>query len=139
MLDIRTRIRTDLNPSKRIRFRIRSKNIRTVFIPAHTSCCSMAHECCGRSIMMVDSPACLFSSTTLPRDENGSDTDGYHRYYICFHISVWIRIRIRIVSTMSDRIRLDIDIINMRFEYSDTDTVSDVEYSNTNTDTSTPL
>ena len=33
MLDIRTRIRTDLNPSKRIRFRIRSKNIRTVFIP----------------------------------------------------------------------------------------------------------
>ena len=38
------------------------------------------------------------------RDENGSDTDGYHRYYICFHIFVWIRIRIRIVSTMSDRI-----------------------------------
>ena len=31
--DIRTRIRTDLNPSKRIRFRIRSENIRTVFIP----------------------------------------------------------------------------------------------------------
>ena len=27
------RIRTDLNPSKRIRFRIRSENIRTVFIP----------------------------------------------------------------------------------------------------------
>ena len=47
------------------------------------------------------------------RDENGSDTDGYHQYYICFHISVRIRIRIRIVSTMSDRIRLDIDIINM--------------------------
>ena len=33
MLDIRTRIRTDLNPSKWIRFRIRSENIRTVFIP----------------------------------------------------------------------------------------------------------
>ena len=32
MLDIRTRIRTDLNPSKQIRFRIRSENIRTVFI-----------------------------------------------------------------------------------------------------------
>ena len=47
------------------------------------------------------------------RDENGSDTDGYHRYYICFHIFVRIQIRIRIVSTMSDRIRLDIDIINM--------------------------
>ena len=60
-------------------------------------------------------------------DENGSDTDGYHRYYICFHISVQIRIRIRIVSTMSDRIRLDIDIINIRFEYSDMDTVSDVD------------
>ena len=26
------------------------------------------------------------------RDENGSDTDRYHRYYICFHISVWIRL-----------------------------------------------
>jgi vacuolar-type H+-ATPase subunit D/Vma8 len=33
MLDIRTRIRTDLNPSKRIRFQIRSENIHTVFIP----------------------------------------------------------------------------------------------------------
>jgi hypothetical protein len=31
------------------------------------------------------------------RDENGSDTDGYHRYHICFHIYVRIRIRIRIV------------------------------------------
>jgi hypothetical protein len=26
------------------------------------------------------------------RDENGSNTDGYHQYYICFHISVEIRI-----------------------------------------------
>jgi hypothetical protein len=34
MLNIRTRIRTNLNPSKRIRSRIRSENIRTVFIPA---------------------------------------------------------------------------------------------------------
>ena len=34
MLDIRTRIRTDLNPSKRIWFRIRSENICTVFIPS---------------------------------------------------------------------------------------------------------
>jgi len=33
MLNIRIRIRTDLNPSKRIRSRIRSENIRTVFIP----------------------------------------------------------------------------------------------------------
>ena len=73
------------------------------------------------------------------RDENRSDTDGYHRYYICFHISVRIRIRIRIVSTMSDRIRLDIDIINMRFEYSDTDTVSDVGYPDSDTDISQPL
>ena len=77
----------------------------------------------------------------LGRDENGWDMDGYHRYYICFHISVRIRIRIRIriVSTMSDRIRLDIDIINMRFEYSDTDTVSDVGYPDSDTDRSQPL
>ena len=79
--------------------------------------------------------------TVIARDENGSDTDRYHRYYICFHIFVRIRIRIRIVSTMSDRIRLDIDIINMRFEYSDTDTdmVSDVEYPDSDTDRSEPL
>jgi len=32
MLNIRTRIRTDLNPFKRIRFQIRLKNICTVFI-----------------------------------------------------------------------------------------------------------
>ena len=72
-------------------------------------------------------------------DENGSETDGYHRYYICFHISVRIRIRIRIVSTISDRIRLDIDIINMRFEYSDTDTVSDVGYPDSDTNRSQPV
>ena len=34
MLDIQTRIRTYLNPSKRIRFRIRSENIRSIFIPS---------------------------------------------------------------------------------------------------------
>jgi len=34
MLNIRTRIRTDLNSYKRIRSRIRSENIRTVFIPS---------------------------------------------------------------------------------------------------------
>jgi hypothetical protein len=39
MLNIRTRIWTDLNPSKRIRSRIRSENIRTVFIPTH--CCGI--------------------------------------------------------------------------------------------------
>ena len=75
----------------------------------------------------------------VSRDENGSDTDGYHSYYICFHISVWIQIRIRIVSTMSDRIRLDIDIINIRFEYSDADAVSDVEYPDSDIDRSQPL
>ena len=37
MLNIRTQIRTYLNPSKQIRFRIRSKNIRTVFIPSLNS------------------------------------------------------------------------------------------------------
>ena len=79
----------------------------------------------------------------LRRDENGSDTDGYHRYYICFHIYVRIRNRMRIVSTMSDMIRLDINIINMRFEYldtdTDTDTVSDVGYPDSDTDRSQPL
>ena len=34
--------------------------------------------------------------TAVHRDENGSDTNGYHLYYICFHISVLIRIQIRI-------------------------------------------
>jgi len=72
-------------------------------------------------------------------DENGSDTDGYHRYYICFHICVRIQIRIRIISTMLDRILLGIDITNMRFKYSDTDMVSDVEYLDSNTDRSKPL
>jgi len=73
------------------------------------------------------------------RDENGSDTNGYHLYHICFHISGRIRIRIRIMSTMSDKIELDIDIINMWFKYSDTDTVSDVKYSDSNTDRSKSL
>ena len=83
--------------------------------------------------------ACNRAMYPVCRDENGSDTDGYHRYYICFHISVRIRIRIRIVSTMSDRIRLDIDIINMRFEYLNTDTVSDVGYPDSDMDRSQPL
>ena len=73
------------------------------------------------------------------RDENGSDTDGYHRYHICFYISSRIRIRIRIISTTSDKIRLDVDIINIRFKYSDTDTASDVEYSDSDTDRFEPL
>jgi len=57
------------------------------------------------------------------RDENRSDTNGYHWYHICFHIFGRIRIRIPIISIMSDKIRLDVDIINIRFKYSDTDTV----------------
>jgi len=73
------------------------------------------------------------------RNENGSDTNGYHWYYICFHIFGRIRIRIRIISTMSDKIRLDVDIINIRFKYSDTDTVSDIKHSNSDTDRSQPL
>jgi hypothetical protein len=55
----------------------------------------------------------LTSPCTTGRDENGSNTDGYHCYRICFHIYVRIRIRIRIVSKIPDKIRLDIDIINM--------------------------
>ena len=85
---------------------------------------------------LIKDPSHLY---IFARDENGSDTDGYHRYYICFHISVQIWIRIRIVSTTSDMIRLDFDIINMRFEYSDMDTVSDVEYPDSDTDRSQPL
>ena len=75
----------------------------------------------------------------ISMDENGSDTNGYHRYHICFHIFVRIRIRIRIISTMPDMIRLDIDITNRQFEYSDTDTVSDVEYLDLDTDELKPL
>jgi hypothetical protein len=56
------------------------------------------------------------SGVLVSRDENGSDTNRYHWYHICFHISVRIRIRIWIVSTMSNRIWLDINIINMWFE-----------------------
>jgi hypothetical protein len=61
---------------------------------------------------LVTCVTCCRFYMAITRVENGSDSDGYHRYYICFHISIWIRIRIRIVSSMSDRIR-DIDIINM--------------------------
>ena len=71
----------------------------------------------------------------LTRDENRSDTGGYHQYYICFYIFGRIRIQIRIMSTIADKIGLDVDIINIGFKYSDTDTVSNVEYSNSNTDT----
>ena len=81
------------------------------------------------TVKLTDSYKILMVALRLKtRDENGSDTAGYHGYYICFHISVRIRIRIWIVSTMPDRIRLDIDIINMRFEYSDTDMILDIEY-----------
>ena len=44
--------------------------------------------------------------TSPETDENGSDTNGYYQYYICFHISGRIRIRIRIMSIMSDKVRL---------------------------------
>jgi len=59
---------------------------------------------------------------------------GYHSYYICFHISIRIRIQIQIVSAMLDMIRMN--IINMRFEYSDMDTVSDIEYLDSDMDRS---
>ena len=75
----------------------------------------------------------------MTRDENGSDMDGYHRYYICFHISVRIRIQIRIISAMSNMIRLGIYIPIMRFKYSNTDTVSDIKYLDSDTDKSERL
>jgi len=40
----------------------------------------------------------------MSRDKNGSDTDKYHCYHICFHIFGRIWIRIRIVSTISDKV-----------------------------------
>jgi len=80
-----------------------------------------------------------FKTITASSDENGSDTDGYHPYHICFHIFGRIRIRIRIMSIiMSDKIQLDVDIINIRFKYSDTDTISDVEYSDSDMGRSEP-
>jgi hypothetical protein len=75
----------------------------------------------------------------LGRDENGSNTDGYRWYYICFYIFGRIQIRIRIVLVIPDKIRLDVDIINIRFKYLDTDMISDVEYSDSDTDRSEPL
>jgi len=45
ILNIRTRIRTDLNPFKRIRSRIRSENIRTVFIRISDELCSNFESC----------------------------------------------------------------------------------------------
>ena len=75
----------------------------------------------------------------ITRDKNRSDTDGYYRYHICFHVfgRIWIRICIR--STISDKIRLDVNIINIRFKYSDTVMVSDIEHSDSDTDRSEPL
>jgi hypothetical protein len=63
-----------------------------VAIPCHvtltavTSCLVFAYSLCP-----------LYWVVLRSRDENGSDTDGYHWYRICFHIYVRIRIRIRIV------------------------------------------
>jgi hypothetical protein len=50
---------------------------------------------CGRSQLYRSVGAA--AQFALSRDENGSDTDGYHWYRICFHIYIRIRIRIRIV------------------------------------------
>ena len=96
-------------------------------------------ECSGAGAPPSGGGGSAWSVSLLGRDENGSDTNGYHRYHICFHIFGRIRIRIRIMSIMSDKIRLDVDIINIQFKYSDTDTVSDVEYSVSDTDRSKPL
>ena len=71
-------------------------------------------------------------ATTPPVPKNGSDTDGYHGYYICFYIFS----RIRIVSAMPDMILFDVDIINMRFKFSNTDAVSDDEYPDLDTNRS---
>jgi len=57
----------------------------------------------GRDGVRVQ-PAVSVSHSTRWWHENGSDTDGYHRYHICFYISGRIQIRIRIISIMSDKI-----------------------------------
>jgi len=59
MLNIRTRIRTDLNPSKRIQSRIRSENIRTVFIPDFNCVVGVV---CGLYLANLF----LFSHTIMP-------------------------------------------------------------------------
>ena len=81
-------------------------------------CCQGEDDC---NMVWEKKSCCLI----IP-GENGSDTNGYRRYHIGFHI--FVRIRIRIVSTMPDTIRLDVNIINMRFQYLETDMVSDVEF-----------
>jgi hypothetical protein len=58
----------------------------------------------------------MLSVYLLLRDENGSHTERYHQYHICFHISSRIRIRIWIILTLSDKIRLDVDIMNIQFK-----------------------
>ena len=71
---------------------------------------------------------------TVPMDENGSDTNGYHLYYICFYIFVRIRTRIAfgyIYEYGLTRLRIRI----MSIEYgmnrirrrSDTNIYSDIE------------
>ena len=92
------------------------------------------HGWCGPGVVTQLGTCAGTRHMDVARDENGSDTDGYYRYHICFHICDRIQIRMRIMSIMSDKIRLDVDIINMRFKYSDIDTVLDVEYSDSDTD-----
>ena len=63
--DIRTRIRTDLNPSKRIRFRIRSENICTVFIPN----CAALHT---QTLLTPDETVELAPVTSLSQARHAS-------------------------------------------------------------------
>ena len=102
--------------------------------PHWQMCCSQCFKRAGATVQCLG-----HLDFDANRDENGSDTDGYHRYHICFHISGRIRIRIWILLIMSDKIQLDVDNINIWFKYSNTDTLSDVEYSDSDTDRSEPL
>ena len=56
----------------------------------------------GQPEPVGNGPSILVGAVAQPilcvRDVNGSDTDGYCRYCICFHIFYRIRIRTRIVS-----------------------------------------
>jgi hypothetical protein len=74
MLNIRTRIRTDLNPSKRIRSQIRSKNIRTVFTPKTEEVADRAARRLGEGLQRTNWASGRASATDRPNEQVLPDT-----------------------------------------------------------------
>jgi hypothetical protein len=70
------------------------------------SCCQFVFERMQLAMQNSEIPV-------LGRDVNGSDTDGYCRYCICFHIFYRIRIRTRIVSDTN----IDSNYFGYEYEY----------------------